>query len=189
MMKRIAFFAATLCLIASGSSLFAASPADHPPLSKAEAQKIIDTRTRIGICANADPTVFTNVVTAPAIQYKTSDGAEETRWLYPVKAAYTIRCTQGNRNMRYGEVSEWQVEVRGDFRLYRDPYGEWQVVDSFDSDSSADDQYWDDAHADVHCRAKRLSYNSYDTSGNLTNRREVSSPAYSDCDVRLTVAK
>jgi hypothetical protein len=164
----------------------------HAPaaLSKAEAQKAIDTHTRIGICADADPTVFTNVLTAPAIEYKPSSGAQETRWLFPVKASYTVHCTQGNRNMKYGEVAEWQVEVQGDFRIYRDPYGELQVADNFDDNWSWDDQHWDNAHADVRCRSKRLAYDTYDpATGKVVKRREDASPGYGDCNVRMTVQK
>lgn len=188
-MKRIVLSATALCLIAAPYTAFAAPPVGNAALSKAEAQKTIDARTHIGICANADPTVFTNVVTAPAIQYKPVFGAQETRWLYPVKATYAVHCTQGNRNMHYGEVVEWHVEVQADFRLYRDAYGELQVADDFDSDWSWDDQNWDNAHADVRCRAKRLAFNSYDPSGKLTKRREDSTPGYGDCNVRITGAK
>ncbi len=175
-------------LAAATSGLVAQSGAPAA-LSKAEAQKVIDTRTHIGICANADPTVFTSVLTAPAIQYKPPYGSQETRWLYPVKASYTVHCTQGNRNMHYGEVTEWQVEVQADYRLYKDPYGELQVADNFDSDWSWDDQHWDNAHADVRCRAKRLAFDSYDPAGKLTKRREDTSPGYGDCNVRMVVAK
>ena len=189
MTKRSASKAAALFLIAVAPALSAAPPASPAPLTKAEAQKALDTRTHIGICANADPTVFTSVLTAPAIQYKPPYGAQETRWLYPVKATYTVHCTQGNRNMHYGEVTEWQVEVQGDFRLYRDPFGELQVADNFDNNWSWDDQHWDNAHADVRCRAKRLAYDSYDPAGKLTKRREDPSPGYGDCNVRLSVVK
>jgi hypothetical protein len=177
--------AAAVLLSSASLALAQSSPA---ALSRAEAQKTIDTRTHIGICANADPTVYSSVETAPAIPYKPSSGAQETRWLYPVKASYTVHCTQGNRNMHYGEVMEWQVEVQADFRLYRDPHGELQVADNFDDTWDWDDQHWDNAHADVRCRAKRLSFNTYDpATGKLLKRREdTDNKAYGDCNVRMT---
>ena len=137
----------------------AAHSQDKPPaaLTQDQAKAAILAHTHIGICANADPTVFTSVLTAPAIQYKPLYGSQETRWLLPVKASYTVHCTQGNRNMHYGPVTEWQVEVQADYRLYRDPYGDLQVADNFDDQWSWDDQHWDNAHADVRCRAKRLA--------------------------------
>lgn len=177
---------AAVVVLGTCGTAVAAGPA---ALSKAEAQATIDARTHIGICANADPTVFTSVLTASAIEYNPRSGAQETKWLYPVKATYTVHCTQGNRNMHYGEVTEWQVEVQGDFRLYRDPYNELQVADNFDGDWSWDDQHWDNAHADVRCRAKRLAYVSYDPAGKVTKRREDVSQGYGDCNVRMNVAK
>ena len=188
-MKKSALSASATAFLLAAAPLLQAQSGAPPALSKADAQKVIDTRTHIGICANADPTVFTTILTAPAIQYKPAYGAQETRWLYPVKATYTVHCTQGNRNMRYGEVTEWQVEVQGDFRLYKDPFGELQVADNFDSDWDWDDQHWNNAHADVRCRAKRLAYDTYDPSGKLTKRREDNSPGYGDCNVRLAVQK
>ena len=177
-----------LCLLVAATTLHAQ---EKPPaaLSQDDAKRAILARTHVGICANADPTVFTSVLTAPGIQYKPLFGSQETRWLLPVKASYTVHCTQGNRNMHYGEVTEWQVEVQADYRLYRDPYGELQVADNFDDTWSWDDQHWDNAHADVRCRAKRLAYDSYDPAGNLTKRRVDESPGYGDCNVRLSVAK
>jgi hypothetical protein len=93
--------------------------------------------------------------------------------------------------MHYGEVTEWQVEVQGDFRLYRDPYGQLQVADNFDDTWSWDDQHWDNAHADVRCRAKWLSFNTYaPATGKLIRRREdTESKGYGDCNVRMSVAR
>ncbi len=160
-----------------------------PALSQAEARSAILERTHIGICAKADPAVFTSVLTAPAIQYKVSTGSQETRWLYPVKASYTVHCTQGNPKRVGDNVYEWQIEVQADYRLYKDPYSQLQVADNFDSDWSWDDQYWNDAHADVRCRAKLLSTVQYDASGNVSKRTEGAGKAYGDCNVRMTVPK
>ena len=179
------FFASLLVPVLAGAQ-------GKPPaaLSKDDAPKALLARTHIGICANPDAPVFQSVQTAPGIAYKPLFGSQETRWLLPVKADYTVHCTQGNRNMHYGPVTEWQVEVHGDFRLYRDPYGDLQVANDFDSDWSWDDQHWDNAHADVRCRAKKLAMVTYDpASGTVTKREPVDSKGYGDCNVRLAVTK
>lgn len=158
------------------------------PLNKQDASAAIVKLTRIGLCAQADPPVFSSVLTAPAVEYKPASGIQETKWIYPVKAEYTVHCTQGNRNMKHGEVMEWQVEVRAYYRFYRDPFGELQIVNTFDSDYGSN-QDWKSADTDVHCRDKRLAYLTYDPSGKVTNRRVDDSTAYGDCSVRVNTDK
>ena len=188
-MKAIVKTGAKLMLAAAFTLTGVAQGGGPPALSQAEAKTAITERTHIGICRVPDPTVFTSVLTAPAIQYKVSTGSQETRWLYPVKASYTVHCTQGNPKRVGDDVFEWQIEVQADYRLYKDPYGQLQVADNFDSEWSWDDQYWNDARADVRCRAKLISTVQYDASGKVSKRTEGTSNAYGDCNVRMSLPK
>jgi hypothetical protein len=172
-MKRM-LTGAGLCVVATCGSAMAQS--------KDDIIKALHEHTRIGICADADPENFTRVEVGNGMPYKPLFGPQVTDTVYPVKAEYTVHCTQGNRNMRYGEVTEWQVEVRGLFELYRDPFGDLQVADTFEDRA----QQWNDAQTDVHCRAKRLAYLTYDpTTGNIVKRREDNTPGYGFCAVRM----
>ena len=87
--------------------------------------------------------------------------------------------------MRYGPVQEWKIEVVGDFRFYRDPYGKLQVAD-FDDDWSMDDQYWDRPNNAVRCRSRELGFDTYDpATGKLVSRKPSTSTVYGDCIVRV----
>ena len=176
-----AVLAGTACLTCLSLAQAQSAPS---ALSKNAAEAAIQKHTRIGICADADPPFFQSLLTAPAVQYKPLFGAQETQWLYPVKASYTVHCTQGNRNMHYGPVREWQIEVSANFRLYRDPFGELQIAD-FEDEFSSDDQYWSNEKAAVRCRAKSLAFLTYDAAGTTTKRRVDPTTAFGDCAVRL----
>lgn len=170
-----------------------------PPLSVADAEKTIATHTHIGGCTNSDAPVFTGTRTGTPTEYKLATGSQETRWLFPVKVHYTVHCTSGNRNMHYGEVEDLSTEVKGEFRLYRDPYGDLQVADNLEGVwfwydvSDLNNQGWNDPHYDVHCRDQRTAYNTYDPStGKLVKSRPdpyANPNTYGKCSVRLTVEK
>jgi hypothetical protein len=176
-----------LSLPATTQATLSADSKPPAPLTREQATTTLEEQTKIAMCADADPAVFMHVQIGTPIRYKPVYGAVETDWLYPVLVDYAVHCTQGNRNMRYGEVEEWHVEVHGDFRLYKDHYGNLQVANAFDSDYYGDNQYWNNAQASVRCRAKRLAYLTYDTSGNVIKRRDNDTPGYGDCAVRLRV--
>lgn len=176
-------------------------PAQQPPapLSVSDAEKTIATHTHIAGCSNSDAPVFTGTRTGTPTEYKLAHGSQETRWLYPVKVHYTVHCTSGNRNMRHGEVEDLSTEVKGEFRLYRDPYGELRVADNLEGFwywydlNDWNNQGWDDSRYDVHCRDQRMAYNTYDPStGKLVKTRpdpNLNPNIYGKCSVVLNVDK
>ncbi|HMG02282.1 MAG TPA: hypothetical protein VK596_04060, partial [Edaphobacter sp.] len=97
--------------------------ADPKPMDEADAKKLIQSLTRIGICNDDQRYDFTSVQLAPAVK-RIVDFSSKATLVYPVRAHYTVDCTTGNHNMRYGEVEERHVEVAATYTFFRDEFGE-----------------------------------------------------------------
>ena len=151
------------------------------PLSPAKAKELIQTLTRIGMCNDDQQYSFTSVEVAPPVSRPPEYDAPPTL-VYPVRVRYTVDCTQGNHNMRYGAVEEHHTEVAGTFGFYLDSFKAWKMRASSDLD---EDQHWDDADVEIRCRSQRLAYLTYDSSGKLIKRRPDTHPeVWGDCGVR-----
>lgn len=158
--------------------------ADPKPMDEADAKKLIQSLTRIGICNDDQRYDFTSVQLAPAVK-RIVDFSSKATLVYPVRAHYTVDCTTGNHNMRYGEVEERHVEVAATYTFFRDEFGEWTILNSyFDGD-----QYWSDTQSDLRCRAQRTAYLTYDASGAVGKRRATDTHDWGDCGVRAKDSK
>jgi hypothetical protein len=158
----------------------AAFPQGKDPLTQDQAQKLIPSLTRIGGCQPDEQYDFHSVLTAPAENRKISFGQIDPTRVYAVRTSYGVHCTEGNHNMKYGEVTEWHFDVQGNLYFYQDEFKTWQLLES----GLDDTQYWKDPTQNIRCRAKRLAYLTYDAKGQVIKRRlDPDTTTYGDCTV------